>query len=142
MSGVPLRGLGLCRTRSNWLSKSRPRFEKCLASSSWSTVSSDRHQYLALVIAAWKRLDLLTQTRTKGGSSDTEHTAVAVIACGESDCRADCAASAGFRWETCIIPVRSVGNGRRFQMDFRSLIRIESAEEDHESTQIGTNLHE
>jgi hypothetical protein len=32
------------------------------------------------MIALWKRLVLLTQTRISGGSSDTELTAVAVIA--------------------------------------------------------------
>ncbi len=48
---------------------------------SWSTVSNDRHQFSASVIARWKRLDLLTQTKTRGGSKETEHTAVAVIAC-------------------------------------------------------------
>jgi hypothetical protein len=98
MSGVPLVGLAVCGTRSNWPSKSRPRFEKCLASPSWSTVSNDRHQYSALVIAAWKRLDLLTQTRTKGGSRETEQTAVAVIACLTPWCSAVATATPEAKW--------------------------------------------
>src|SRR5512133_1208452 len=81
ISGVPLSGLGVWDTPSNWLSKSRPLLEKCLASGSWSTVSSDKHQSSALVIARWKRLDLPTHTKTNGGSNDTEQTAVAVMAC-------------------------------------------------------------
>ena len=55
--------------------------EKCLASGSWWPDSNDKHQISALMIAPWKRLDLLTHTKTKGGSNETEHTAVAVIAC-------------------------------------------------------------
>src|SRR5688572_10241897 len=98
MRGVPLRGLGVCGTRSNWLSKCLPRLAKCLASASWSTVSSDKHQILALVIAAWNRLDLLTQTRTRGGSNETEHTAVAVIACLIPRCTAVAIVTPEAKW--------------------------------------------
>ena len=81
MSGVPLRGLGVCGTWSNWLIKSLRLSAKCLANASWSTVSSDKHQCVALIIGPWNRLALPTQTKTSGGSRETEHTAVAVIAC-------------------------------------------------------------
>ncbi len=54
--------------------------EKCRATGSWSWASSDTAQPSLVVTASWKRLVLLTQNRTRGGSSDTEQKAVAVIA--------------------------------------------------------------